>query len=35
MNDYMMLAIAAVFAASLWILIVLCDRLMGGEKEQR
>jgi hypothetical protein len=32
MNDITMLAIGAAFAVSTWLLIVLSDRLMGGEK---
>jgi hypothetical protein len=31
MSDFAMLAAAAVFAVSSWLLVVLCDRLMGDK----
>ena len=31
MNDFEMLGIAAVLAALSWLLVVLCDRLKGGQ----
>jgi hypothetical protein len=31
MSDILMLGIAALFAASSWLLIVLCDALMGDK----
>lgn len=34
MNDVSMLVYAAAFAVSTWLLIVLSDRLMGGEKQR-
>ena len=31
MNDFIVLAVAAAFAVLSWLLMVLCDRLMGGK----
>jgi hypothetical protein len=31
MNDFVMLSVAALFALASWLLIVLCDRLMGNK----
>ena len=31
MSDFFMLAVAALFAASSWLLIVVCDALMGDK----
>lgn len=31
MSDFYALALAASFVAGSWLLIVLCDRLMGGK----
>ena len=31
MNDFWALGVAAAFAGLTWVLIVVCDRLMGGK----
>ena len=31
MNDLMVLAVAVAFAVSSWLLLVVCDRLMGDK----
>jgi hypothetical protein len=35
MNDLIMLGWAALFAGSSWLLLVLCDRLMGASHERK
>jgi hypothetical protein len=35
MNDLIMLGWAALFAGSAWLLVVLCDRLMGASHERK
>lgn len=31
MNDLLMLGTAALFAGLSWLLVIVCDRLMGGK----
>ena len=35
MNDLLMLGTAALFAVLSWLLVVLCDRLMGAQHERK
>jgi hypothetical protein len=35
MNDLLMLGTAALFAGLTWLLVALCDRLMGGTHERK
>lgn len=35
MSDFLMLGAAALFAASSWLLVELCDRLMGESHDRK
>lgn len=35
MNDFLMLGTAALFAASTWLLVALCDALKGTDNERK